>query len=141
VEWPVGAATPGEPFVIGVAGPDPFEGALDRALEGKAVRGQPIEVRRFTSAGPLEGARVHLLFVGGDPNFRERALHAVAGQPVLTVGESEGFAERGGMIGFRLTPEGRVGFDINPRRAGQAGLRMSSQLLKLARIVGPGARS
>ena len=141
VEWPVGAAGPGEPFVIAVVGPDPFASALDRALEGKSVRSQPIDVRRFASLAQLGRARVHVLFVGGgDAGFRERALDAVSGQPVLTVGESEGFAERGGMIGFRLTREGRVGFDINARRAEQAGLRMSSQLLKLARIVGPGAR-
>lgn len=141
VEWPVGAAVPGEPFVIGVVGGDPFKGALDRALEGKSVRAQPIEVRRFATVAQLEGARVHVLFVGGDAAVRERALDAVSARPVLTVGESEGFAERGGMIGFRLTPDGRVGFDINARRAEQGGLRLSSQLLKLARIVGPGARS
>ena len=141
VEWPVGAAPPGEPFVIGVVGGDPFKGALDRALEGKSVRTHPIEVRRFATVAQLEGARVHVLFVAGDAGLRERALDAVSAQPVLTVGESEGFAERGGMIGFRLTRDGRVGFEINARRAEQAGLRMSSQLLKLARIVGPGARS
>jgi hypothetical protein len=41
------------------------------------------------------------------------------------------------MIGFRVTGEGRVAFDINLRRAEKSGLRMRSQLLKLARIVGP----
>ena len=57
---------------------------------------------------------------------------------MLTVGEAERFAERGGMIGFRVTPEGRIGFDINLRRAERSGLRLRSQLLKLARIVGEG---
>ena len=54
---------------------------------------------------------------------------------MLTVGESPRFAARGGMIGFRVTPEGRIAFDINLQRAEQSGLRMRSQLLKLARIV------
>ena len=43
---------------------------------------------------------------------------------MLTVGESQRFAERGGMIGFRVTPEGRVAFDINLQRAEQSGLRI-----------------
>ena len=55
---------------------------------------------------------------------------------MLTVGESPRFAERGGMIGFWVTGEGRVAFDINLQRAEQSELRMSAQLLKLARIVG-----
>jgi hypothetical protein len=133
--WPEPAAA--EPFVIAVAGPDPFGPALEAALADKSVRGQPVRLQRFRTASALEGARVHVLFVAGDDeDFAARALAAVSGQAVLTVGEAEGFAERGGMIGFRVTRDGRVAFDINPRRAEKAGLRMSSQLLKLARIVG-----
>ena len=78
----------------------------------------------------------HVLFVAGDADAIQRALDVVGGAPVLTVGEAARFAERGGMIGFRVTPEGRVGFDINLKRAERAGLRLRSQLLKLARIVG-----
>ena len=141
VEWPAGATSAGEPFVIGVVGPDPFGSALEQALAAKSVRAQPIRLRRFRGVEGLDSARVHVLFVGGtDPALHERALDAVGRQPVLTVGEAEGFAERGGMIGFRVTGDGRVGFDINTRRAEAAGLRMSSQLLKLARIVGGGGR-
>jgi hypothetical protein len=134
VEWPESAGGPGEPFVVAVVGEDPFGPALE-ALAGKSVRARPIEVRRYSSAGAMDGVRPQLLFAGGDAEAVDRALAAVEGQPVLTVGERAGFAERGGMIGFRVTPEGRVGFDINLRRAERAGLKMSSQLLKLARIV------
>ena len=135
VDWP-GAADPAEPFVIGVVGPDPFGTTLDEVLAGKSVRGQPVRIQRFVGAAHLEDARVHILFVGrGDEEHVRRALAAVAAKPVLTVGESPRFAERGGMIGFRVTDEGRVGFDINLQRAEQSGLRMRSQLLKLARIV------
>ena len=137
VEWP-GPPVPGEPFVIAVVGSDPFGDTLDEVLAGKSVRGQPVRVQRFASPAQLDGARVQILFVGtGGDESMQRSFPVLAGQPVLTVGESEDFAERGGIIGFRVTPEGRVAFDINPQRAEQSGLRMSSQLLKLARIVGP----
>jgi uncharacterized protein DUF4154 len=134
VDWPE-AATTTEPLVVAVVGRDPFGPALDQ-LKGKAVRARPIEVRRFATPAELDPRLVHVLFVGGDADAVERTLAVLGGAPVLTVGEVERFAERGGMIGFRVTPEGRVGFDINLKRAERAGLRLRSQLLKLARIVG-----
>jgi hypothetical protein len=137
VDWPA-PADPAEPFVITVVGEDPFGTALDEVLAGKAVRTQPVRIQRLAGPGALEGARTNILFVGrGDDEQVRRALVAVAGQPVLTVGESARFAEQGGMIGFRVTDEGRVAFDINLQRAQLSGLRLRSQLLKLARIVGP----
>ena len=140
VEWPTPPA-PGEPFVIAVIGNEAFADTLEDVLAGKSVRGQPVRVQRFTTPAQLDGARVNILFVGrGSDESMRRVLAALAGQPVLTVGESPGFAERGGIIGFRVTDEGRVAFDINRQRADQSGLRMSAQLLKLARIVGGPAR-
>jgi hypothetical protein len=137
VDWPTPAAA-GDPFVIAVVGDDPFGATLDDVLAGKTVRGQPVRVQRYPAAGQLEGARPQILFVGrGDDEHVRRAVAAVAGQPVLTVGESQRFAERGGMIGFRVTGEGRVAFDINLQRAEASSLRLRAQLLKLARIVGP----
>ena len=135
VDWP-GSPSPDAPFVIGVIGPDPFGATLEEVLAGKSVRGQPVRVRRLAGFSHLDDG-VHILFVGrGDDESVRRVLAEVAGKPVLTVGESPQFAERGGMIGFRGTPDGRIAFDINLRRAEQSGLRMRSQLLKLARIVG-----
>lgn len=138
VEWP-GQPAPGDPFVIAVVGIDPFGNTLDEVLAAKSVRGQPVRVQRFPGPAQIDGARVHILFVGrGADESMRRSFPILAGQPVLTVGESASFAERGGIIGFRVTPDGRVAFDINLQRAERSGLRMSSQLLKLARIVGPG---
>ena len=134
VDWPV-ALAPGEPFVVAVVGPDPFGRTLDEVLTGKAVRGQPVQVQRVATPAQLERTRAHIVFVGGSADHARPALAALGTQPVLTVGESPRFAERGGMIGFRVTPEGRIAFDINLQRAEQSGLRMRSQLLKLARIV------
>jgi hypothetical protein len=53
---------------------------------------------------------------------------------VLTVGDSAGFLERGGVIRFRVE-DNKVRFDINPDAAARAHLEVSSQLLKLATIV------
>jgi hypothetical protein len=55
---------------------------------------------------------------------------------VLTVGEADRFAQRGGMIGFVLE-NNRVRLDINRAAAESAGLRVSSKLLAVARMVKP----
>ncbi len=138
VDWPE-PGNPGDPFVIAVVGADPFGPVLDQVLAGKSVRGRPVVVERVATVTAAAAAHARILFVGKTEDDQvRRVMAALAGQPVLTVGESPGFAERGGMIGFRVTPDGRVAFDINRQRAEQAGLRMRSQLLKLARIVGTG---
>jgi uncharacterized protein DUF4154 len=131
VEWPPEKGQ--GPFVVAVLGEDPFGPALDRTFEGNGVGGRPSEVRRLPR---LEDAsRTQILFIGKSEERRLPAiLAALRGTHVLTVSDIPGFAERGGMIGLRLE-ERRVRFDINPEPAAESGLKLSSQLLKLARIV------
>lgn len=135
VDWPA-LPEPGQPFEIGVLGDDVFGPALESALAGKTIHDRAVRVRRYTTLPETEHLPALLFVSADDPRDAERALRALGEAPVLTVGEARGFAERGGMIGFRLTPDGRVAFDINLRRAERCGLRLSSQLLKLAHIVG-----
>ncbi len=54
--------------------------------------------------------------------------------PVLTVGDIENFTKAGGVIAFTLE-DNRVRFAINVDAAQRAGLKISSKLLSLARIV------
>ncbi len=59
---------------------------------------------------------------------------------VLLVGETNGFAELGGTIEFTLE-ENHVRFTINIDAANRSGLRFSSKLLALAKIVHDGGHS
>jgi hypothetical protein len=106
---------------------------LDDALEGKSVLGHPVVLMRFAS---LEDAvRAHILFVAAsEPAELARVLGRLRGQPVLSAGDADEFAKRGGIVGFR-TQEKKIRFDINLDRAEESRLRISSQLLKLATIV------
>ncbi len=61
-------------------------------------------------------------------------MQLVKGLPILTVGETPGFAERGGMIRFTLE-DNRVRFEINVEAAREADLNISSRLLTLAKII------
>ena len=63
-----------------------------------------------------------------------KLVQMVRGLPILTVGETPGFAEHGGVIRFVLE-DNRVRFEVNVEAAHQADLTISSRLLTLARIV------
>jgi hypothetical protein len=137
VTWPEASQIPDPPppLVIAVIGPDPFGDRLEATVGDGTVRGRSIRIVRASSVSDLSETP-SILFVGS-ANKTEcgRVLAAVAKSPVLTVSSARGFARWGGMIEFRITPEGRVAFDINPHAAAAAGLKMSSQLLKIAQII------
>jgi hypothetical protein len=134
VEWPAEAFRDAHaPFVIAVLGRDPFGRALDQTVAGKSVLGRRIEVRR---ADRLDGVRgAHIVFVSAsERGHLSTILRAMNAPGVLVVGETDGFAQRGGAINFVLHGN-KVRFEINPARAEQSRLRISSQLLKLATLV------
>ena len=135
--WPAEAfAAPEAPLRIGVLGDDPFGRALDETLRGETVRERPIEVRR--SQDPTELRDCHLVFIARSERPRlERDLAAFAREPVLTVGDSDGFARLGGVINF-VIERGKVRFEINPTAAKRQQVQLDAQLLNLGRIVDGG---
>ena len=134
VEWPT-SAFPHEdsPFVVGILGEDPFGAALEEAFRGKTLHHRRIVVRRSSELGDLTPC--HLLFISKSERERaSRILDALKGMPVLKVGDFPGFATLGGCINF--TVEGKkVRFEINPEAPKRANLKVSSKLLRLARVV------
>lgn len=139
VDWPAACFSgPADPLVIGVLGEDPFGPVLDELVAGRSVQGHPLRVRRLGKVSEAE--EVHVAYLGfSDPIDVEFAAAELRGHPVLTVTDGERLAERGAMINLRLRDR-KVGFDINLAAADEARLKLSSQLLKLARIVGPPAQ-
>ncbi len=133
-ETPDGETSGAGAFVVGIVGDDPF-GPLLQDLEGRAVHGLPVRVVRVRTPGQLERCRA--VFVSGSEGPRVAAvLRAVRGLPVLTFSDAPGFVDRGGMVGF-VRERDRVRFEVNLGALRRAGLRMSSEVLRLAvRVVG-----
>jgi hypothetical protein len=134
VEWPADAfPKPDSPFVIGIVGKDPFDGALDRTIQGKNVNGHAFVIRRLGFDQDM--AQCEIIFVSSSERDKVGRLPGtLKNAPVLAVGESAGFASHGGHIGF-FSEQGRIRFEINPEAAKRARLNISSKLLALARIV------
>lgn len=138
-EWPAEALPEGAPFVVGVSADRVLEDALFRLTDGQQIRGRRIRVIRLRTTRDL--ADCHLVYLDGEITVNEEpavpvaeALAAIGDRPVLTVSSHDEFLSRGGML--NLYRDGsNLRFEIAPDRAAAAGLRFSSQLLRLARIV------
>lgn len=135
VRWPPAAGIePAAPFVIGVLGRDPFGPALGDVARNQSVQGRGIRIRMLSRRE--EALQCDLVFVSASERPDLAQLFALLrGAPVLTVGDMDQFAERGGMIGLVTTEDNHVRFDINNAAIERAGLKASSQLLQLGRIV------
>ena len=64
----------------------------------------------------------------------DRIVSGLKGIGTLTVGESEGFAVLGGIINFTVDAN-KVHFEVNRLAAQRAGLKLSSRLLSIAKLV------
>lgn len=137
VEWPREAfADPDEPLIIGVLGADPFGPYLDQTVQGEKINGRAIEVRRYRSVAEIQAC--HVLFISQSETARLRdILPRLRGRSILTVGDSEGFAQGGGMIRF-MTDKNRIKLRVNVDSAKEARLTISSKLLRAAEIVQTG---
>lgn len=137
VDWPeTSFATSAAPFLIGVSSQDSVFSTFEKTLQGKVVRGHPILVLNLKTKEQV--GKCHIVFLSEvEGRQTNQWLESLARTPALTVGESNGFASRGGIINFFLL-DNQVRFEINRRAAEKAGLKVSSQLLSLARIVADG---
>lgn len=138
VDWPADQARSGRPLVIAILGTDPFGRVLDEMLARKEVHGRKLVVRRFSGVEDAVKEASILFISSSERPALTRILRTLDRRPVLTVGDMDRFASRGGIVGFRMQGN-TVRFDINLQEAEKAGLKMSSQLLKLARIVRTGS--
>jgi hypothetical protein len=134
VEWPAKSLDVSDSTLsICVLGADPFGRVLDATVAGRTAHGMPLNVRRIRSSTEAPGCEV--VFVSRETWQRSPAiLRGLAQVGSLTVGESEQFARRGGVIGFVIIDE-TVRFVVNDEARGRAGLRISSRMLSLAAAI------
>jgi len=134
VEWPEESLPKADtPIVIGVLGQDPFKAILDETIRGKQAQKRDVEVKRSAKAQDMRSC--HIVFISVSERSRlPETLGAFKGSPVLTVSDIDGFAEQGGIVNL-TKDKGKIRLRINVAAAKRAKLKMSSQLLKLAKIV------
>jgi hypothetical protein len=130
-EWP--ALVPGVPIVVCIVGDDGIGAAFVETVRGRSINGHALELGRPKDSAGWPGC--HVLFVA-EAQIRQSTsgLTAVRTAPVLTVSDNRGFAESGGIIELYVE-SGRMRFAINMDAVERSGLRLSSRLLGLARVI------
>jgi len=132
VDWPSDGLNSAGTICLGILGRDPFDDALE-VVKGKTAKGRKVVVVHFRSIEEVKGC--DLLFICASEKGRlSQILKFAHNTRMLTVADQEGFCEAGGMINLVFV-KNRVGFEVNLPAATRARLRVSSQLLKLARNV------
>jgi len=137
VRWPVeaGLDDPERPFEFVVLGDTPlwqhmFSYYWDRGVN---IAGHRVFIRRAKDIDAL--GKPHLLFVG--PSFGERldeVVKALDRAPVLTVGDTDGYAQRGLAINLYVSGE-LIRFEASRLAFERHRLSPSYRLMALARLI------
>jgi hypothetical protein len=134
IDWPADAFTaPGQPFTVCLLGGEALASHLDEALRGEAVDGRPMQLRRIGAASEADGCQMLFIDRAHDEGM-EGILGVLRRRGLLTVSDLDGAARRGVMIQL-FNENNRIRLVINVEEARQAGLVISSNLLRPAQIV------
>lgn len=149
VDWPANMADSNE-ITIGIISKEPLV-SLFEPLKDKKVKNKTCKVQQFPSFEEIQKLggqnkkaadeqiesikKCHLLFIcSSETVYIKDILGQLKDTNILTVGEAENFLNEGGMINF-VVEDKKVRFEINLDASDKAKLKISSQLLQLAKKV------
>lgn len=115
-------------------------GAAVETIEGKMVNGRALQTSLVDSLAHSQTCNILLIGASEMQHFEEESRHA-AERPLLTIGDLTDAAlppPHPHALVTLVRNGARIGFEINLAKARRVGLQMSSNLLKLAKIVGDG---
>ncbi|GJL54753.1 MAG: hypothetical protein NPIRA02_18850 [Nitrospirales bacterium] len=132
-EWPEHVFTgPDMRIRICVYGDDPFAEYLVGTFMGKMLHARRFRIQPRVSASTSHSC--HVIFLNREIDAtRPDVRRALQRSQALTVGEADDFLEQGGMIQFYRV-EKNIRFAINPNALKRKQIRLSSKLLRLARV-------
>ena len=136
IDWPTKIA-PGtnQPIVVAIFGDDKVvKEFLEMIHGGRMINGRPLVLKRITAEEEINND-CEILFIGTSERHRIPAiLEKVKGGSILTVSESDDFLDKGGVIKL-IRKDRNIRLGVNLHAAGQARLRISSNLLSVADVV------
>lgn len=134
VDWPEHTfADSNSSYIIGILGKDPFGIDLEKTIEGKKINGRNFSVKRFKNYKNIQFS--HILFINfTDPQKLDQAIKKIDNKFILTVGDAENFAHKGGILNF-IIKDKKIRFQINLQAAKKSGIQISSKILRQAYII------
>lgn len=137
VEWPEGKENnnPKKNFIISIYGDDPFNGLLLSAIASQkyTVKNKDIVIRKINNTHEIESSDI--LFISSSEKYNlTKILDFVRNKPILTIGDTKGFIERGVMVNMFIE-DLFLKFDINLVSSKESNIYISSKLLSNAHRV------
>ena len=105
------------------------EGLL--ALQDKTINNKHLSVKRGVSGKELKNC--HIVFIGEDEDTG-KPIDDSKGLAVVTVSDKPDFINQGGIIGL-IQANNRLAFEVNLDVAKAADIRISAQMLELAKRI------
>lgn len=129
IQWPES----GDTFTVGVVGDDAFASVVSGVIDGKPAAGGAIAVKTYPAgAGVDELKQCRIVYFGDSEAGRVGdVVEPLAAANVLTVGHVDGFAGKGGMVGFLVSD--KVTFELNKKVIDDTQLKVSAKLFQLAK--------
>lgn len=137
VTWPESSRMndKSKPFVLGIIGVNPFGKILENHYMelNQKINDKNVEIRYISTLDKIPGC--HILFISSScKNDLPNILAVTSGKPILTIGDTEGFAEQGVLINFYIQRR-RIRFEISEALFQKASLKIDSLILREAKIV------
>ena len=140
IKWPPPSKFDGSnnSYNICVIGDNPFGSILNILEKKHRFKQHPLKIQLDVSQDDFQGC--HILFVSFSERFDlEKIVGKAKNLQVLTVGDTEGYAERGVDINL-LVEKNKVKFEISKQCLDNKGFKVSSELYDLATIVSGGCQ-
>ena len=134
IEWPTDPSIPaGSPFIISVLGSSPLTSELEQLARAKTTQSRKIEIHPAADISRLTKSHI-VVITNSDENELKTLFNKLKGRNTLVISYADGFARKGAMINF-FKEGGRLRFEINRSALERQNLQISSQLLKLAKVI------
>jgi hypothetical protein len=141
VTWPDEALEhQGDQLLLCLYRRNPWVGATE-TIEGKMVNGRALRINLVKSLAQSQPCNILLIGLDEIRHFDEESQHTAEDRPLLTIADltdADLPPPRRHALVTLMRNGARIGFEINLAKARRVGLQMSSNLLKLAKIVGDG---
>ncbi|MDK2977409.1 MAG: hypothetical protein PWP52_123 [Bacteroidales bacterium] len=137
ITWPKESLidNPDEPFIISVIGETPLTENLIQIYAIQKIKNKRVIIKNIHNLNEIQGS--HILFIAeSEKKNIDQIIAITKQQPILTIGETKGFAEKGVLINF-FEKDNKLRFEINETAVLKSPLQMSFYLLNSAKIVEP----
>jgi hypothetical protein len=137
ITWPAHSSenNASEEFVIAVLGQNPFGNILEEVYKDEKIKGKKVKINYISSIQKLKDCNI--LFI---PKIKiselQKVLDYLKERPILTVTDTEGFAEAGCFINY-YEFEDKLRFEINQKGMQDAGFKVDYRLLRVSKVLNP----